>query len=631
MLWLGLLPASLLGDAVLSATFFLSVHGWRFKTDEWAPDALLHFHSDSLDLLLAFGLRLVLVVSLTALAVKVGTPWDPETPDGYAAVNADPENPISRDMKAKQLQEAADQRRNVVVGILFASLTAMSVYTGLKSVTFQYATEAVQGPLIIAPKLPPLVALINAEFYVAKGLVTFLTKEEGHFEPLLHTHPLYFSTVAYHYCDLCNLPVEKHAYRCRLCDFDVCVPCFRKGNRSTSEGLLRGDKGIHEEQQVGNVVYFLRAIKLTLPFFHIVLLAFGCLLINQGARLLLPKAQGSILDSVIQGDRSGFARDVQLYIVYSVALGFFGSVRSLCVDIVGRRMSNEVSNKLFGSLISQDIAFFDGNNTGSLTSRMAYDATAMVDPMRTFLNTLLSNLLLLIGGLVMCFFTSWRLSMVAFTSVGPIVYATQVYAKWSRRINREIWDAMAKGNTVATEAFTNIRTVRAFSTEPTETEKYRAAMAEALSKGIKDAVAAAGTYAFTNYVDLGAGVLVLWYGGSLVMDKEGLSLGNLITFQLYWNMMNDAWKGLNDIINSFTRAAGAAQRVISLMDLKPDIDPVGGERLPVMKGEVQLEEVDFFYQMRPDNKVLEGVSLTIQPNTMCALVGRSGGGKSTIV
>lgn len=48
MLWLGLLPASLLGDAVLSATFFLSVHGWRFKTDEWAPDALLHFHSDSL-------------------------------------------------------------------------------------------------------------------------------------------------------------------------------------------------------------------------------------------------------------------------------------------------------------------------------------------------------------------------------------------------------------------------------------------------------------------------------------------------------------------------------------------------------------------------------------------------------
>lgn len=54
-------------------------------------------------------------------------------------------------------------------------------------------------------------------------------------------------------------------------------------------------------------------------------------------------------------------------------------------------MSNEVSNKLFGSIISQDIAFFDGNNTGSLTSRMAYDATAMVDPMRTFLNTLLSG------------------------------------------------------------------------------------------------------------------------------------------------------------------------------------------------------------------------------------------------
>ena len=127
--------------------------------------------------------------------------------------------------------------------------------------------------------------------------------------------------------------------------------------------------------------------------------------------------------------------------------------------------------------------------------------------------------------------------------------------RWSRQINREIRDALAKANALATEAFTNVRTVRAFSTEAKEVVGYQSATAEALAKGIKDAVAGAGTYAFTNYVDLGAGVLVLWYGGNVVMRHEGLSMGDLITFQLYWTMLNSAWKGLNDVINSFTRAA----------------------------------------------------------------------------
>lgn len=62
-------------------------------------------------------------------------------------------------------------------------------------------------------------------------------------------------------------------------------------------------------------------------------------------------------------------------------------------------------------------------------------------------------------------------------------------------------------------------------TEAGEVQKYRSAMAEALARGLKDAAAGAGTYAFTNYVDLGAGVLVLWYGGRIVMTKDGLSSG----------------------------------------------------------------------------------------------------------
>jgi len=619
----GLLIASGVADLALTAAFYMETHHWDFDSLPLTLPALQDFHSDALDLLAACAFRAVIVLLLTWLAVTVGLPGEPPP----LATTDDPDARTARDASAKDLQQMADRRRHVVVGVIFTFITVFSVWTAIKSVSFEYSREAIQGPLIIA-----LVAFINAEFYFARAVVERFTKEEGLLVPQLHNHPVYFAQVNYHYCDLCWTRIERDAYRCRYCDFDICVTCFRKGNKSTSEGLLRGDKGIHEELEVSNLGYFWRAILLTRPFFHIVLVAFGCLLVNQGTRLLLPQTQGAILDSVIRTDRGAFTRNIQMYILYSVLTGLFGAIRSLCVDIVGKKMSNEVSNKLFGAIVTQDIAFFDGNNTGQLTARITNDAQAMVNPMRTMLNTLLSNLMLLIGGIAMCFFTSWRLSMVAFTSMGPIVFATQLYAKWSKQLNRQIWDAMAKANQVATEAFSNIRTVRAFSTEGQERAKYEGAMDESLRCGIRDAVVGAGTYAFTNYVDLGAGVLVLWYGGLLVMSHEDrLTAGKLITFQLYWNMMNDSWKNLNDIVSSFTRAAGAAQRVISLMELKPDIDPNAGTKLEKVTGELKLENVDYTYQMRPDAKVLSNVSITIPPNTMLALVGRSGGGKSTIV
>lgn len=73
-----------------------------------------------------------------------------------------------------------------------------------------------------------------------------------------------------------------------------------------------------------------------------------------------------------------------------------------------------------------------------------------------------------------------------------------------------------------------------------------------MSKGIKDAVASAGTYALTNYFDLGCTVLLLWYGGILAMDDEGMTVGKLITFQLYWGMINSAYQQLINILTQFS-------------------------------------------------------------------------------
>jgi len=172
--------------------------------------------------------------------------------------------------------------------------------------------------------------------------------------------------------------------------------------------------------------------------------------------------------------------------------------------------------------------------------------------------------------------------------------------------------------------------VRAFSTEELELTKYQNKTLAAMTKGVTDAFAYSFAVAINNWLDLGASVLILWYGGVLVMDGH-LSIGKLITFQLYWNQIQSGYQTVMQVLMSLTRAAGAAQRVLSLVDALPDIDPNAGTSVSTLQGDMKLEDLHFFYQMRPAQKVLAGINLHVAPGQVCALVGRSGGGKSTIV
>lgn len=160
--------------------------------------------------------------------------------------------------------------------------------------------------------------------------------------------------------------------------------------------------------------------------------------------------------------------------------------------------------------------------------------------------------------------------------------------------------------------------------------RFKSKTLAAMRKGVRDAYAYAGAVAVNDWLDLGASVLILWYGGVLVM-RGRLSMGKLITFQLYWNQIQSGYKSIMSVLMSLTRAAGAAQRVLSLVDALPDIDPHKGTMLSSLDGDIRLENVHFHYQMRPQHKVLSGVSVHVSKGQVCALVGRSGGGKSTIV
>ena len=102
--------------------------------------------------------------------------------------------------------------------------------------------------------------------------------------------------------------------------------------------------------------------------------------------------------------------------------GALSTVYQAAFSLVSRRMVFHVRNTLFRKILWQDVAFFDGTESGHLISRLTNDVNMMMQPIQTSLSSLLSNTLMLAGGVAMCFYNSYRLSMLAFVTVGPIMY-----------------------------------------------------------------------------------------------------------------------------------------------------------------------------------------------------------------
>jgi hypothetical protein len=423
----------------------------------------------------------------------------------------------SLDEKYLGMKKNSDLKKGFCLGTLFVFSAFFQIYIGLKCINFSYSDEVVEGSLMGLGVL-----WVNIMTWTLRELVLQQTADEGEYIPSLHPHHLHLHTsLASHWCDLCHQQCkEGRAFRCKLCDFDLCMVCYSKKDSNsgasafTLEGQLRGDKGIRsgaggEDLSRGDK-YFFRALKLVYGERYLFALGMLFLLASNGVSLFMPNVQGSVLNSVVASDSSAFHHWVLIYLIMSVCSGLIGGIQSLCFSVVGRRLSNTIRKGLYAGIIVQDVAFFDGNSSGHLTSRLTNDVSFMVSPIQSMLGTLLSNTILLIGGMALCFSTSWRLSMLAFTTVGPIIHITQVYADWSKHLNRQIYGALAAANGYATEALGNIRTVKAFSNEEFEKDRYSDANDNALLKGIRDAFGGAGMYTINSYLELGAAVLILW-------------------------------------------------------------------------------------------------------------------------
>lgn len=246
------------------------------------------------------------------------------------------------------------------------------------------------------------------------------------------------------------------------------------------------------------------------------------------------------------------------------------------------------------------------------------------------MSMLLRYIIQIIGSLAFMFSLSAKLTGVLISVVPIVGIGAQRYGSFVQGLRKRFQDELAAAASTAEEAIANIRTVRSFSQERKSMNSYGKDINKSYKSGAKLALASGFFNGVIGIIGQGAVVLVLWYGGSLV-NKHELDVGILTAFMLYTLNVAMAFAFLSSLYGDFMQAVGASVRMFELMDRIPSIDLEGGKKLSTVNQVIQFQDVYFAYPSRPDNDVLKGMSFELKPGETVALVGPSGGGKSTVI
>ncbi len=363
---------------------------------------------------------------------------------------------------------------------------------------------------------------------------------------------------------------------------------------------------------------------------HVAMAVFWLLMSTAASLGLTVTARGAI----DHGFENGGERLNLWFLVLAVNALFLGlatAVRYFFVTKTGERVVADVRKGLFGRILTLDPAFYARMRTGEVLSRLTTDIALVETLMTTSVSYALRNLLTLIGGTILLFIVSPKLTGLVLLVVPLLLGPLFLFGRVVRRLTVASQDRFASAVGFAGESVDAIETVQAFGREQSAIGRFGAAVEEAFAVSLARIRARAFMTALVIVVMFGGVTLVLWLGAQDVIAGR-MSPGALLQFVLLSVFAAGAVGALGESWGDVQKAAGAMERIDELMRSAPSIAaPAAPRELPQPPvGEVSMSAVRFNYPGRPDLPALKGFSLTVRPGETVALVGPSGAGKSTV-
>ena len=295
---------------------------------------------------------------------------------------------------------------------------------------------------------------------------------------------------------------------------------------------------------------------------------------------------------------------------------------------MGAKIEGDIRQDLFSHLQTLPFSFFDRNRTGVLITRTTSDLFDIVELAHHGPENLLVCGITLVGAVIILATINWKLTLVLIVLL-PVCIGFSLWQRTSmQKTNIRVKEKTGEISAAIESSVSGIRTAKAFANEEMELRKFKSAN-DRYRTSRKDFYKAMGR--FGGGIEATVGIIqvaVIAFGGFLIMQKQ-MDFIDLVTFALYVSTFTSPIRKLAALMEVYTQGSAGFARFVEMMRTQPDIvDSPDAKDLKQVEGHIEYRHVSFSYQN--GTEVLEDINIDIQPGETFALVGSSGGGKTTI-
>jgi subfamily B ATP-binding cassette protein MsbA len=308
--------------------------------------------------------------------------------------------------------------------------------------------------------------------------------------------------------------------------------------------------------------------------------------------------------------------------------GIFYYCYSYFMERVGQGIILDLRKKLYDHIQNLPLSFFTKTPTGELISRIISDVTLMQNAVSSALVGTLKDLFQALGLLTVIFYQDWKLALMSLIFIPLASMPIYRFGKKFRELSLGSQRTIASIANILQETIQGNRIVKAFGMEPYEYKRFSERAGKLFRITMKDVQLKSINHPLMELLG-GIGIaLIMWYGGNQVLSGKSTP-GTFFSFLTALIMIYEPIKNISKVNNPIQHGLAAATRVFSILDIKADIaDKTGAIDLPPIRKEIVFKDVRFSYD--GTTEILKGINLTVTPGEVIALVGTSGGGKTTL-
>jgi len=374
---------------------------------------------------------------------------------------------------------------------------------------------------------------------------------------------------------------------------------------------------------------FKRILKLSKPHIPKFLLATLCMLVVGATTSALAFLVKPALDGIFLNKNASMLKWIPIVIIVIYFLkGACSYGQTILMSFIGQRVVTDLRSDLYNHIQKQSLSFFNKNPTGILMSRITNDVNLIQGAVSEAVTSLFKDSFTLLGLVFVIFYRDWQLALIAIVVFPLTIYPIARFGKRMRKVATSTQITMGSLTSLLQETISGTRIVKAFGMEDYEGRRFAKENENLFRFFMKAVSIRAMSSPFMEFLG-GLGIAaIVFYGGYQVINGTSTP-GTFFSFLTALIMLYEPVKRLTNVNNTIQQGISAAIRVFGIMDITPEIENrKNSVELPRISDRIEIRNVTFSYD---DDPVLKNINLDIKSGEVLALVGMSGGGKTTLV